>query len=499
MTDSNKESENILHNLWQKLWGEDIPNFDYNSTSDDFYEKIEQQKNHKRLKESLKVRRVLVCITLLICVYLLGCLSVFGYKHLVKTNEFFACLGKDVCTYETKRINYPSETLQYEKLNDNNIFIAHKIYNFPENYSKFRYFIKHNILRQNYYKYYGETIGKTTPNTSEIYNVKKNKFFKNPISPYQNNYDDIILNKNNCIVFYKNTHSKKDSLFFEEYNLKTKKYKLIPVDIDFSYYVLTKYQNNLLLINKDFSDKNIYLFDTCNYKLSILTNFELPIKYLPQKNDIKILKNGTLIIPIRYYDWEKSLDQRTKWDHIEIYNPQINKCIAFDSELLKGNLFYVEKNSNDVIFINEDKNYIFDKINNTYYETKKYADIQSSILFFINKEFGQNSLTEPIADLNKYIRISDKSFLVTCGAAANRSLDICSKTIYFSYNSQNDDFIVINEPINFYKPITLKNGKNIPITDYLLMNIGGLQYEKKFGQFYPAETRAEILKINFSR
>ena len=56
-----------LVNFWKRVWGEDIPDFDYSTASEDEFERADELKKHIRKKDLLKAKRIfIICIFLLV-------------------------------------------------------------------------------------------------------------------------------------------------------------------------------------------------------------------------------------------------------------------------------------------------------------------------------------------------------------------------------------------------------------------------------------------------
>lgn len=506
-----KQSSNkiiiFLHNFWQKLWGENIPDFDYDSASDDFYEKMEQQKNHKRKKESLKVRRVLVCITLLISVYLLGCLSVFGFKNLVKSNKFFACLGKDVCIYQGAKVkNRPSFMPNTIQLDNGDIYIydnaCHITYLwYLEILDKFDIYnsrIK-NILFKPITKplqVISEKLNnKYGKRTSQIYNKHDNKFIKvknyrlnRYIRPIDIPRSYLIKDSKNNVYYY-NYESETD-----KYNFKENKFELVNIPIfDSKFYILTPYKNKYLVLsnNSDYLNSNntgrlteyeqLYLLNPDTFELELFPNFVQQPKYHPLKEDIIKLKNEKLIIPLRrrnkiYFNGYTNFTYEPEWDHIEIYDPETNQFFAeYNTKVLKDNFFQIDLQNNDILFINKNGCYIFKNDKNRFEEAdintqqkaKNFVDIVNNTLQY---ELHLN-LEDRITEKVKYLKLSPTSYLLTCGdELITSNSEVCKKTVLVDYegvSAQGGPKFVNNHQYAAFEKID----------DNRYMVIGGMNHE----------------------
>lgn len=470
-----------LVNFWKRVWGEDIPDFDYSTASEDEFERADELKKHIRKKDLLKAKRIF--ISALLTLIVLG-----SFNRIVNTTSFLSFFTP-FCIYESGKMPYPvMGHSDWEKLPNGDIFIANAEYSRPENYNYILYILK-NYVFKTYEGYYG-VYGKTTPNNCEIYDVKRNKFIKVPLNPseYELPFDGIILSKNNNIVFYKSYRNINFELYFDEYNLKTKKYTMRKVDIDFPFTVLAKYNHNLLAVNCDLSDKNLYVIDTETYKYRKLSELSLSKEYYPVfKSRPIILKDGKVILPFGKTSCNKDVA------HIEIYNPQNNKCVEVDSDLLHNNLFYIEKDNGEVIFVNRENCYIFNKNDLTCKKTDKYQGLQNEIFAARLKIFGKNELLNYI-DFRQFVKLNDKSLLVTSPGIS--VWDNANKAFYLYYNEKDDKFTVIDRQIKFAST-SFSIGERVLLKDNVLMAVGGytITYARLNGSeiTYP---KAEILKVN---
>lgn len=483
----------FLHNFWQKLWGENIPDFDYDSASDDFYEKIEQQKKHKRRKESLKAKRILICFSLIIIIYLLGCLSVFGYKHLVKNNVFFACLGKDVCIYKGAKSNYKIFYRPvYTKISDNYILIKH----FP-----WMYEAKPEL---------------------EFYDIKKKQFtkvkkirnlYKIDIPGYKEETQSLILNilKNNLNEIIILDYLQPISKFI------TKNNSFQPTNVNYinskEYVYLSPYQDKVLLMSnfnkfefknkygttyeydgigfKDLTKKeNLYLLNLNTLTLEPFSDFDVMPKRIPISKDIINLEDGTIIVPIRYKNKErefvsfeekeivrknfyKKFDNDFIWDHVEIYDPTTKNFKAeFNTDVLKENLFNFKLSNGNILFINQKDSYIFDI--NTHSFIKADENTQKRCQTFINnvndllKKHLDLKLEEASTKRIKYIKLNEKKYLLSCDDWSNsyKKNNLCNKTIIADF----DETKAKIGPNFIYNHI---NQTPIPLNDKEILFIGG--------------------------
>ncbi len=487
---NNKNYEDIMKtfkqklvNFWKRVWGEDIPDFDYSTASEDEFERADELKKHIRKKDLLKAKRIF--ISALLTLIVLG-----SFNRIVNTTSFLSFFTP-FCIYESGKMPYPGIVPNSEKLSNGDIFIANYAYWRPESYNYILYILK-NYVFKTYEGYYG-VYGKTTPNNCEIYDVKRNKFIKVPLNPseYELRFDGIILSKNNNIVFYKSYRNINFELYFDEYNLKTKKYTMRKVDIDFPFTVLAKYNHNLLAVNCDLSDKNLYVIDTETYKYRKLSELSLSKEYYPVfKSRPIILKDGKVILPFGKTSCNKDVA------HIEIYNPQNNKCVEVDSDLLHNNLFYIEKDNGEVIFVNRENCYIFNKNDLTCKKTDKYQGLQNEIFAARLKIFGKDEVLNR-QNFDQFVKLSDKSLLVTSSGSC--AWENPNKAFYLYYNEKDDKFTVIDRQIKFAST-SFSTGERVLLKDNVLMAVGGYKIAdarpRGSEKTYP---KAEILKVNEKR
>lgn len=471
MTDKNNENDKILYKLWKKLWGEDISDFDYDSAFEDFYEKIEQQKNHKRQKESLRAKRILLCFSLIFIIYLLGCLSVFGYKNLVKNNELLACFGKDVCIYQGQKLkNRPSFKPEVIQLNNGNIYIYDNachisylwdleildkldIYNSRIKNILFRPITRPlNVISEKLNNKYGKR-------TSQIYDKHNNKFKKvknyrlnRYIRPLDIPNSNLIKDSKNNVYHY-SYESETD-----KYNFKENKFELVNIPIfDSQFLILTPYKNKYLVLsnNSNYINPNstgklteyeqLYLFNPDTMELEYFPNFVQQPQYSPLKKDIIKLKNNKLIIPLRriYKQYDRGFGSdytyKFEWDHIEIYDSEKNQFFAeYNTEVMKDNFFQIDLPNNDILFINKNDSYIFKNNENrfeladmqTQQKAKNFVDIVNNTLQYELSLKLEDKITEKV----KYIKLSPTSYLLTCGDdLITSNSNVCKKTVLIDY------------------------------------------------------------------
>lgn len=501
-----------MHNFWQKLWGEDVTDFDYDSATDDFYEQMEQQKNHKRKKESLYAKRILVCIALLVILYLLYCLSVLGYKHLVKTNKIFACLGKDVCIYKGAKLKNPSLFITAVQKTDNgNIFVFNQ-HSYNLFYHRYKiFFDKFKITNtsdsetldsnaKNFIGFKQNTIEYFNSNDRKFKNIKKYEFiYFNEITNYK---DKVLLldykfksaEKNPYILsidskqkviepFYTNILVEKynrlntDLLFLKKYNEKyllfITNYNKVPLNLFFNGYTSDykwKYKEDL------------YLFNMESKELIKMPPFSTFAIYFPIPKDIKILNNGKIIIPIRSCQREFIGEYcHSNWDHIEIYIPQENRFVSeANTDVLKDNLFDIDLDDGNILFINKHTCYIFNNQKNSFErfndtDEKIYLDFVEEIRERLATSVG-SSLEEAIQERCRILRLNKHKFLIFNGDYDSYK---SYKSTLSEYEKRKSKTLIAD-----FKEMTIKDGPKflyphytseiVRLDDSKFMVIGGL-------------------------
>lgn len=88
-----------LVNFWKNAWGEDIPDFDYSTASEDEFERADELKKHIRKKDFLKAKRIF--ISALLTLIVLG-----SFNRIVNTTSFLSFFTP-FCIYESGKMPYP--------------------------------------------------------------------------------------------------------------------------------------------------------------------------------------------------------------------------------------------------------------------------------------------------------------------------------------------------------------------------------------------------------
>ena len=510
MTEKNKENleqkqdkQSILNKLlnlvsignfksvWQKIWGKDLPKDIKEIFPNDKFQENEQINFYNKLKRKLTVKRFFVSLAIIICSYIVLNSLFSSIMFAIKNNPAIACWNKTVCVYSGPKVQYPSDIINIVTLPDGNLFIA------KQNY---RNYLTTNKFILKFFSIFNIYIPESTKEyVQELYDVKKNKFYKLPKSPFQKSYYGITL-KNDKILFFKHNilEGNNDT---EIYDLKNKSFsiKSIKNNTGASLYYLTKYENNVLYITNnsdpDYIKKyngglpvknqkeELYLLNTESLELEKFADFAIEPKFFPLAKDIIILKNGTMIIPIRFiervYSKDSGKEERISiWDHIEIYNPKTKRFYAEKNiNTLDKNLFYVEEDNGIVTFINRTssyyfKNNVFIKTNQDDEKINKY--IADTLVNNIRNKWLIN-IDEPIYNSIKTIKLDENKLLFTCGfwVPVKQRKSFCNETILLNYKNKtiidgpNIDIEQSNNYINLQNSNVMLMGGLSPLCGYI--------------------------------
>ena len=457
----------FCRSLWTKIWGKELPPEDDATRGRSLLKKI-----YNDLQIKLRLRRLLV--SMLISAAVLWIL--FGGLGTVLNHPALVCAGKDICIYRGAKLNYPSNSqFSAVKLNNGNVFVVPDaiyiypigIINLPFNLYRAVFFTGEDSFlsknARNFEKFYYKDIKKL----AEIYDAQKKKFVKaenmSNLSAWRNKF---FLNSENDVVIL-STASPVEifdtrSMRFEktEKNLFNKFYKPLKSYL----YFIKQYDENRLLVFTNNSDepqwsilsgrnKNVplshkeqaYLMNLQTFRLEKLPEFARKPKYYPIPDDVKIYKNGKILIPIRNCSPEKQYICKSLWDHIEIYDPVKNVFLARDAKYLKENIFDIELPSGDVLFINKNSSYYLKKETNEFVKTSSFESGKYKVgMYMLDKELQKTLniyLDEPISGNVKFIKISPAKYLLTCGDnyfnfPLSRSPNgVCKKTILYDYET----------------------------------------------------------------
>ena len=472
-----------LVNFWKRVWGQDIPDFDYSTASEDEFERADELKKHIRKKESRKAQRVLLCIAIM----LLCCLIFACVKNFINGTPFLACLGKDVCIYRGPKLNNPAFTHFSQKTDNGDVFVFTKhSYNYLYHKLKiFREFFlgRRHVLDDFLFDKQAENFIGFKEGTIECYSQKEKKFVNireknipdyNFVTNYKNKallffYEFIKGETPSPYIYSIDSKNKTIEKFYK--NILHKEYNQLNTDL----YFLKKYNDKYLLFITNYNKIPYLLFDngyTSEYKwkykevlylfnletkeLIKLPDFATPGIYSPIPQDVRVLDNGKIIIPFRSCNREFIGNYcYSNWDHIEVYLPTQNRFISeMNVDVLKDNLFDVDLENGNILFVNKQISYIFDNITNKF--TKLNDNDQVVYYSFVEKireklaiETGV-SLDEPIQERCKILKLSERKFLVFSG-----DYESYGNTMYetLQYKENKRRTLIVD-----FEKMTVKNG-----------------------------------------
>ena len=457
-----------IKELCKKIWGKEPEPVDESVFDDpDRYVKFdewkdnqywEDKKRYKREKRILCLRRFIV--SFLVLVISINIITIF--VNAIRYNTLFSCLFKDACIVRGPKTPLPftscsnfeqnGETIillegdinygyrKYIRPFLNNVLYRTKIdKRFEPDYKirLYAYNKNFNIFRR--LKYVFDATPERLLDTPVALNSQNQFIFTEFMS--QKTIHIIDLNKQkiirtNLCNFSKNCQYEPNNLFF------IKQY-----DADRA--IVMSQNNNMKYDNMVFSSfyrrygyycqkltakENMYIFDLKNLTFKQLPDFAIPLKYYPAAEDIIVLKNGKIIVPIR----NKNTDEEKEyWDHIEIYDPKENKFFAEkNTDVMKNNIFIVDFPNNDLLFINKDSSYFFINSKNKFIKANEEETSKNQMNIDILKmlmldNFGLE-LGKVFSDI-EIIKVGRDKFFLTCKFVSTNSEPICNNTIYFNY------------------------------------------------------------------
>lgn len=513
LIDDKYEIKHKLHSIWMKIWGVDPQPVNTDLFEDpERYNKLDNEETENYWKQEeiydrqvfwLKVRRTFVGFFILILSFNLAVDFLYNIYDNIRASYLLNCLGREVCIYGTGKINYPLHSMNVITLDeDKKVFISN-LYYYNAMYHRIVYpFNDLRILWDALYHYWSDDIKefdeifeKLVPGykvvTLENYNKIFNKFSN--LRPPPAAYDEILTCGTHKIIFYLrekdsnirpkraiyDTITKKytfdeDKLFWRDKNDIHTVLRILGKYDDYRYLTITRDEKNFIekglghvwageyefagwdkneepIYTLDFLKKQerLYLANIGSQTLYPLPEFAKPIKVYPQKEDIRILKNGKIIVPIRAYVY-RSKRLLMYWDHIEIYDPNTNKFIAeLNTEVLKENLFDVDLPNGDILFINKNSSWIFNNKNNKFEQVSDKERHKHEIAIFklelLLKSIIRVDLTEPILEKTKIIKLDSDKFLLTCGDSSYSDeltgrTEMCKRTFYYNVTEDKLDW-----------------------------------------------------------
>lgn len=490
-----------LHNIWEKIWGKDAPPAE-DLFPDDLY--AYYNPIYVKLVNKIKLRRFFVSIIILI----LGLYFLINIFDIIKNTPFLACLGKEVCITKGPKLVAPDSLAITIRLNNGDIFVINPTGNkgYKYLYHKLTY-IPRNILNIiPYSSYHIKRFDKKYSNflnrdpyylVFQMYIHKNNKFIKikNLLdirgyrgSIYKDAYDNIyIISYNGTKVF--NLKSRQFSKG-PKYTNKQHKHTFI-AQYDENQVFGYEYKNIISNINTITSiPVRANLYNLSNGTKKELPKFAIPPKFFPMAEDYKFLSNGKIIIPIRDCNSKVrgiNLYCDYIWDHIEIYDPYLNKFIAeTNTDVLDKNLFDIDLPDGNVLFINKESSYIFNNKTNTFekpdiQDQVKYANDVATIQDMSARLLGIE-LNNHITNTSKIIKIAPDQFLITCGNQcyykySKKPTKVCNQTIYYNFTKGK-----ITKGPNFLYPHYFSSIEKITNSNFMV--IGGTSEFESFDTYF---------------
>ena len=220
-------------------------------------------------------------------------------------------------------------------------------------------------------------------------------------------------------------------------------------------------------------------------------------------HNYKVLDNGKLLISIIDCKINKYglCSENQVVHHIEIYDPVANKFYAErKKDVMKNNLFTINKPNGDVLFINENSSYIFKKDTNKFEkadeeETRKNLEAVKRIkekFRDLGLKFGVNQ--KQYLSLTKVIKIAPEKFLLGCEYKqyVDKGFKLptaCKKTVYYDYGKNivkyGPDFILDH----------LSEQEAISVSENLLILISGENGSAWVKNFYFPSRYSQLIHV----
>lgn len=522
-----------LIGYWKWLWGKEPEPVDESVFEDpDRYIKVDEyddsywqdEKRYKREKRNLNFRRFIVSLIILF-VSIISFLSILvcsiiilkyviweNARHAIAGNRFLMCMGKEICIYEGPKMNYPNFRRNATKLNNGNIIVHNwdptNLVYYNAFMPIFGYWLS-NETKKNIKNTYSEN----RQLRAEIFDVRKNKFYKLPDFPIP--FDPIIRYKlasdrdNNPLFIPSYLVDKKSEIY--TLDLKSRKYKKTKFYVNrqklhrnglarklknpaFQY--ILQYSSDKVLARAisgswpNYGFGEYYTFDLNDFSIEKLPDFEIPVKGIyysfansgraKGKHEYKLLYNGKFLISI--VDCEMTeyghCSENMAVNHTEIYDPVANKFYAErKKDVMKNNLFTINKPNGDVLFINENSSYIFKNDTNKFEkadeeETRKNLEAVKRIKEKF-REFGWKfhfGIWEPTF---KVLEVSPGKYLIAYNILLEILPSTWKKTIYYDYekNIVKDGPDFVSDHISNQPALKVDDNTHIKVDGY----DGGLQ------------------------
>lgn len=465
---NNKKIIEFIKKMWIQLWGKDLPKDITEVFPDNKFEWYDQVDLYNRLKKRIVIKRFFISLVIIVISYFLLNYLFNSISFLIKNNPTIACWNKPVCIYAGAKLNIDQSSSEF----------------FINKYENTAFFItesKNYKLKQSKF-------------ITQVYDIDRNKIIKRIKKIYSTFlYNDIIPISKNEILFY--SGAKKSNQIQHIYNIDKNIFKQEKINLPQNSYMLSAYNNGMLFMTNNSEAKNYFnrgleannilskkenllFLDFSTLKVEKFPDFSKQPRFLPQKEDVLILDNGKIIIPIKIED--KSFyygDDRTAiWDHIEVYLPKENKFISLtDTKPIENNIFNINLENGDVLFINLDSTYLFKNDENRFVTVSKKENEQNKlaiheISYIANYSFGEE-IRNLILHRHKFIKLDNDKYLITCGYGVTFKKDyLCNKTVFFDYTSK-----IVTEGPSFLYPhmdsVIYKNRNNS------LIVLGGVKYK----------------------
>ena len=510
-----------IKELCKKIWGKEPEPVDESVFDDpDRYVKFddwkdkqywEDKKRYKREKRLLTLRRFCVSVISILLVTLISATLIKSMYLFVKTNEFLSCAGRDVCIYLGPKRIYPGFMLnKVIGLNNGDAFVI--TYTSEKNYVEYYNKIFNRFSKIKDKRNIKVLVFQTMFDVRKLVSSAPNALIKN------SNGDIVIID---------------DQAPIELFDVKNKKF--IPTEVNLfnyrsnqhSYNYLTPYIDKYSLIksnNAVLNDYNetirqnttkfekLYLFDNDNYSITEMPSLAQSSNYFPQKNDIIILNNGKIILPIIYKyvsdpsknKWAYAYSSNVKpiTDHIEIYDPSQNRFIAeTNKDILKDNILHIVQPNNDVIFLNKNSTYFFINKDNKFIKaneelTRRNQKTVEKLAKLMFEHMGLDIEEIFGVDRVRVIQLAPQKFLITCNsghmapfdniAEPNNSIkpllkkdlgqretiQACRNTVYYDYEKN-----IIKKGPKFIQPHF--SAQIAQLSNNLFIVVGGKDFETR--------------------
>ena len=513
-----------LIGYWKWLWGKEPEPVDESVFEDpDRYIKVDEyddsywqdEKRYKREKRNLRIRRffVSICVGVFVIVSLvtLRWTVVESVRHAIASNRFLMCMGKDVCIYEGPRVNYPEIERIALNLDNGDIFVINtrKI-----NYLYYCLFGKLERMIKYYSGYYKNTrVNNSKYEEKDLYQIeyydsKQKKFIKIKNNFINENYWKLATNSAGNVLLIPSRRvtynlGASNIVIFDRNTKQLSKTNFKMWDKKILYEFISQYSQNKALIRKKYKNKygDYYFLNLDNFTIEKLPEFVISQKqnyasggwsyqYKTQTagfHEYKLLKNGKILFLITdcnmiFYDKCKA---SKKLKYIEIYDPSKNKFfISKNIMALKNNVFEIEIDNGDILFINEDSSYILKNKTNTFVkvhieEENRNNKTLRNLKYILNSNGIKTNFND--ADLLNILKVAPKKFVITCGPwqTIEKVSNECKQTIYYDYEKNILSFgpRFIYNPVSGSAPVLNINnnefiflGGGEPFNDFILPN-----------------------------